>query len=141
MSFLDNYNPRIIKERWNTVRQSPYAALKFQYMVTRALVVFLILFISYMLIMVIINYDGGSSTMTMVIRLVMFVVMVIVVIKVWGTLTPLKNALKQYEQNPSSKKSTAKSIDVAAEVDEIFKNIEKNKNDEINKKRGVGHQY
>ena len=127
MSVIDNYNPRVIKERWNRVKGSPYASLKFQYMATKAVVVCILLFICYTLIKVIINYDGGSATMTMAIRGVMLVVMVVVVLKTWGILGPLKKSLEQYEKNPSAQKSTGEKIDVAAEVDEILANIEKRK--------------
>jgi hypothetical protein len=127
-SILDNYNPRIIKERWNRVKSSPYASLKFQYIVTKWLVIGLIIFICYTLFNLIINYDGGSNFMTMAMRGIMLIVMVVIVLKSWGTLAPLKKALQQYEKNPSSKKSTGIKIDVSKEIDEIFANIEKNKN-------------
>jgi len=127
MSVIDNYNPKVIKERWNRVKGSPYASLKFQYTITKAIIIFILLFICYTLIKVIINYDGGSNTMTMAIRGVMLVVMVVIVLKTWGVLGPLKKSLEQYEKNPSAQKSTGAKIDVGAEVDEILANIEKKK--------------
>ena len=129
MSILDLYNPKKIKQNWNRVRGSPYASLKFQYMVTRVAIFVLIGFICYTIINIIIKYDGsGSSTfVTMAIRGVYLVVMVIIVLKAWQTLTPLKNSLKHYETNPAAQKSTGEKIDISKEVDEIFNNIEKNK--------------
>lgn len=125
MSVLDNYNPRIIKERWNRVKGSPYASLKFQYGVTKGVIIMLILFISYTLIKIILTYDGGSSIMTMTMRGIILVVMVVFALKAWSTLAPLKKTLKQYEQNPVAQKSTGEKIDVVKEVNEILDNIEK----------------
>ena len=65
--------------------------------------------------------------MTMTIRGVYLVVMVIIVLKAWQTLIPFKNSLKHYESNPVAQKSTGEKINIAKEVDEIFNNIEKNK--------------
>lgn len=127
MSFLDNYNPSTIMQRWKNVKGSPYQSLKFQYQVTLGIVIILIVFISYTLIKLIINYDGGSSFMTMIIRVVMIIVMVVLALQCWNVLTPLRKALRQYENNPTTQKSTGKTINVSAEVDEIFKNIENNK--------------
>lgn len=108
------------------VKNNPYAALKFQYWIALCLIVVLCIFIAFTLLKLIVGYDGGSSIMTMVIRIVMFVVMVIIILKAWQTLTPLKNAMKHYEQNPSTKKSSSEKIDVVKEVDDILLNIEKN---------------
>jgi len=91
------------------------------------LVIIVILFVCYTLFNVIINYDGGSSNMTMIMRLVMLIVMVVIVIKFWATLTPLKNAMKHYENNPTTNKVSSVQINVGQEVDEILSNIEKNK--------------
>jgi hypothetical protein len=119
-NLFKNYDPRVIKDRWNRVRADPYAALKFQYQVTKWIVIGLILFIVVQLGIVIYKYDGRSSAMTMIVRAVMLFVMVMVTIKAWGTLTPLKNALKQYEQVPVSEKNTFKEINVEKEVDDIL---------------------
>lgn len=126
-SILDNYRPSIIKQRWINVKGSPYASLKFQYQVTFVIIVCLVAFISYSLIKLIVNYDGGGTFMTMAIRTIMIIVMVVLALQCWNVLTPLKKALKQYESNPTAQKSTGRNIDVTKEVDEIFSNIEKNK--------------
>ena len=117
---FENYDPRVIANRWNKVKSNPYAALKFQYQVTKWIVIALILFIVVQLGLVIYKYDGRSSSMTMIVRAVMLFVMVMVALKAWGTLAPLKNALKQYEQIPIAEKNTFREIDVKKEVDDIL---------------------
>jgi glucan phosphoethanolaminetransferase (alkaline phosphatase superfamily) len=134
MSILDNYNPKIIKQRWQIVKSSPYASLRFQYWITLGIIIFLIAFISYTMFRLIVNYDGGSSLMTMAIRIVMLIVMVVLVLQCWNVITPIRKALKSYESNPTAQNSTGRGIDVVKEVDENFANLEKNQK---NKKNGV----
>ena len=125
MSFLSNYDPRVIKKNWGTLRNNPYASLKFQYWITNAIIIAVGAFICWTIINIIIKYDGGSSIMTMVTRLILFVIMVIIALKLWATRLPLKKALEHYEKSPVTKKSNPQAINVKQEIDEILEGIEK----------------
>lgn len=134
-NFLDNYRPSIIKQRWKNVQGSPYQSLQFQYYITLGIVILLGILISYTLIKLMLSGSGSNSgIMAIVIKGVYLVIMVVLLLKLWQTVTPLRSALKHYEKNPLAQNSTGREIDVVAEVDEIFRNIEKNQN---NKKKGV----
>ena len=127
MGILDLYNPRKIKENWSKVRSNPYASLKFQYYIALGVVGIVSIFVVWTIVSIILKYDGGSSIMTMITRGILLVVMVMIVLKAWSVLTPLRMALKHYEENPATQKSVSKPIDIGKEVDEILSNIEKNK--------------
>lgn len=134
-NIIDNYRPSIIKQRWVNTKNSPYASLRFQYQVTVGIVILLGILISYTLIKLMLSGSGGNSgIMAVVIKGVYLIIMVILLLKLWQTVTPLRNTLKSYEKNPAAQKSTGREINVVAEVDEILKNIENNKK---NKKTGV----
>lgn len=128
MSFLDLFSPKKIKQNLSIVRRSPYNALKFQYMLSRVLIGFVIILIIWQIVSMIIKLSSGSQLMTLITQLVLAVVGVIIVLRMWGTLAPLKEALKQYEAHPISKNSMEyKDIDIGEEVDSILENIEHNK--------------
>jgi uncharacterized membrane protein YcjF (UPF0283 family) len=124
---VDTYNPKVMASNWKKVQGSPYASLKFQYMVTRILIIVIIAVVVWQLTMLVIRYDGGSNGyMTMIGRGVIILVMVMVVVKAWGALTPLKNAMKQYEAHPvETGANEFSNINVGKEVDEILDEYDK----------------
>ena len=125
---LNNYNPLTIKKNWGKVRGSPYASLRFQYLTTKWIIIALIAFVCYQLITLII-YGGGSggwTGMAMITKLIIIVVMVLFSFKAWGMLTPLKLALKHYEESPNQSLSKEFSnIDVKSEIDDILEKFDK----------------
>lgn len=127
IKFLDLYNPKRIKENWKKVQGSPYSSLRFQFMITRAIVIGLILVIVWQLTSLIFRYDGGGSAMTMVGRAAILLVMVLVAAKAWGMLAPLKKTLEHYEKSkqPGGVKTEYTNIKVGEVVDDILKNYDK----------------
>ena len=129
---LKDFNPKQIVRNWKIVRSNPYSSLKFQYIAARALIIVLCLFIIYQITMMVIRYDSGSNLTTLITKIVLVIVGVVVVIKFYGTLDPLKKSLQHYENLPPSQNQTFQNIDVDKEVNEILANIERNKQNQQN---------
>jgi hypothetical protein len=69
-------------------------------------------------------------------RAVMVLVMVLIAAKAWGTLTPIKNAMKQYEKQPTdTMQKEFHEIDIDKEVDAILGDYDEKTNKR--KKKGV----
>jgi hypothetical protein len=124
-SVISNYDPRVIKDRFNRIRMSPYKAIKFQYQASFVIVIVVCLVIAYELISLILHYPG-TGMMALLGQGAILVVMVMIVIKAFGTLAPLKKTLEHYEKTPSTIGKT-QTINVADTVDEILAKYDKDK--------------
>lgn len=124
MGALDNFKLGNIKKGWESMQNDPYQAAKFEYRAFKYFAIGLIVIIAIMFLQLIIRMDGGSSWMTQLSRAFTVLVGVILLSQIWfKVVVPKKQILQQYEQNPVSLQG--KSINVAAEVDQIFADFEK----------------
>jgi hypothetical protein len=119
------YDLKNTKKNWDIVKSSPYATLKLRYYTQAVLVFLLIIFMGYQIINLIIKFNGGSSYMTIIGRALMLLILVIIISRTWGTLKPLKTAMKQYDNNPQH--INYKKLNVKAEVDDILQHFENKK--------------
>lgn len=124
---LDTYNPKIIKGNLEKVRASPYKALKLQYQLSFVIICVVCVIIVWQLVHLIINmYDGRSNMMTMVSAGAIVLVMVMIVIKAFGILKPLKETLKHYENTPTTIGIThTETININKTVDDILSKYDK----------------
>lgn len=128
-----------VRKNWSIVKSSPYASLKMQYVSAKIIVGTLIAFIAYSMVKIIIMYNGGSSFMTLLGRVIMVALLLFIAFKTWSTLGPFKQRLEAYEKSPQHK--TYKRLNVKKEIDDIIASFEhkggRNKN-ELSKKEVSG---
>lgn len=111
-----------VKRNWKIVQSSPYASLKFRYMVQKSLLFVLGLYLLYSFYKIIVIYNGGSSVMTLVGRILILLILIIIIVKGYGTLAPLKKQLEQYEHKPQH--VNYKEVNVKQEIDDILAKFE-----------------
>ena len=124
---IDNYDPRVIKKRFNTLQASPYKAIKFQYRASLLIILVVCAVIIWQLVSLIINYPG-TGWVALMGRGAILVVGVMIVIKAFGVLTPLKKILEHYEKTPTTQGTVkTKEINVTDEIDDILAKYDKDK--------------
>lgn len=113
-----------LKTNFNRMNADPYLSAKTNYKFTKYLVFMLMAFIAFTFIKLIWNVSGGSSAMTLMLRIAFLIVGVIILSKIYFlVLNPLKKTVDHYESSPTT--MTSHYVDVNKEVDEIFDNFEK----------------
>ena len=112
-----------VRKNMNIVRSSPYASLKFRYSMQKVIIILLCAFLLNQFYAIIINYNGGSSVMTLVGRAIVLLILVIIINSAFKTLKPLKEAIKHYELHPEHNKAY-RNINVRKEIDDILNKFE-----------------
>jgi len=112
MKFLNNI--KNAKKNWHTVQQSPYASLHFKYQTTRATIVLFSAFIVYQIIKIALSYQG-YDIMSWIMRLFTLAIGVLIVVKAFQTLEPMKRAMEPYKKNKNVINHTDKSAKLEIE--------------------------
>jgi large-conductance mechanosensitive channel len=112
-----------VKKNWKIVQSSPYASLQFRYQIQKYLLIALGLFLLYSFYNIIVIYNGGSSIMTLVGRILILLILIFIIIKGWNTLKPLKKQLEQYKNKPQH--VNYKQLNTEQEIDDILANFDK----------------
>lgn len=126
MSVLNNFNPKVMKHRWQQIKANPYASAKLQYMTTKWLAIFLMAIIGYQFLNLIFTFKGGGEAggMANLTRAFMVLVGIIILSKIWtAVVIPARRTLKHYESLPV--KVENEEVNVEKEVDEIFDHFKK----------------
>lgn len=135
-SVVENYDPRVIKSRLNRIKMSPYKSIKLQYQASFVVIIILCIVIIWQLGSLILHYPGSGDWTSLLGRGAIIVVGVIIVIKAFGVLTPLKKTLDHYEKTPTTQGVVhTKDINISDEVDSILKKYDKGEKDGKEKKK------
>jgi hypothetical protein len=120
MKLVDNF--KNARRNIRIIKQNPIASLKFEYYVKATFFMVILAFICYSIIRLIINYNGGSSVMTLIGRAMMLLIMVFICIKTWQTLQVSRKTLSHYEKLPAMNIATpeVKKEDIDTAVDDIL---------------------
>lgn len=115
-------NLKNMSKNFKSVASNPYAMLKFQFYMYRAILTGIGLFLIYTFIKMIIMFNGGSNPMTAMGRAFMLLVAVLVLLQVWKMYQNMKKTLLHYEANPTTIDNHAneKKLNVSDEVDDII---------------------
>jgi uncharacterized membrane protein YcjF (UPF0283 family) len=133
-SVIENYDPRVIKNRFNRIKMSPYKSIKFQYQASFVVIIVLCIVIVWQLVTLILHYPGANDWTSLLGRGAIIVVGIMIVIKAFGVLTPLKKVLDHYEKAPTTQGiAHTKTINIADEVDSILAKYDKDKKPEVKK--------
>jgi hypothetical protein len=90
-----------ISSNWNKTRQDPYIAVKMNYRAVKYMIIFICGLIAVNIITAIINMNGKSSAMSLLVRFAMVLVGFFIIQRMYfGVLNPLKKTLEHYELNP-----------------------------------------
>jgi len=118
-------NLKNVKKNYETVKSNPLASLKFRYYMAQIFVGVLIAYLAYRMISMIISYNVSTGYMNIIGKVIMMIVLIMIISKAWGVLTPMKKAIKQYELLPADKRNVFIKSDVKAEIDDILNKFDK----------------
>jgi len=110
-------NIKNVKKNWKTIQGSPYASLVFRYKITKVTIIIFCCFIAWKIYSIIINYSG-SGYMSWITRGFTLVIGIVIVLKAWGTLGPLKRAMEPYKKNKELINHAE--TDVKADINDIL---------------------
>lgn len=117
-------NMRNIKKNWGKVKGSPFASLNFAMKVRKILVGILIPYIAWSIYNMVINFRG-SGIMGTVNRLFMIGIGIYICWKIYQTIPQAKKQIEYYKKYPHTINYVP--TNSKQTIDEIFENIEKNK--------------
>jgi len=118
-------NLKNVRKNYETVKSNPLASLKFRYYMAQIFVGVLIAYLAYRMISMIISYNVSTGYMNIIGKVIMMIVLIMIISKAWGVLTPMKKAIKQYELLPADKRNVFIKSDVKAEIDDILNKFDK----------------
>jgi hypothetical protein len=87
-----------LSKNFNTLKSTPLGILHIKYLVARSIIVFIMLFVAYQMIMIILQFKGGSSSNALIGRIGIFCLLVLILIKFWSLLKPFKDEIDKYNK-------------------------------------------
>ena len=110
-------NIKNVKKNFQTIKGSPYASLVFRYKITKVTIILFCCFISWQIYSIIINYSG-SGYMSWITRGFTLVIGIVIILKAFETLGPLKRAMEPYKKNKELINHAE--TDVKADINDIL---------------------